>query len=421
MRTFMSEEVEPLDLLWPEFHHAPPPPWLRKVIDPLKDEVRAQGLWATALSPELGGNGLGNVQLALMNEILGPSGWGPTIFGVQGPDTGNAEILAHYGTEEQKARYLRGLLDGEVFSAFSMTEPQGGADPAIFRTSAVRDGDEWVINGEKFFTSNAKGSAFLIVMAVTNPEVSVYQGTSMFLVPTETPGINMLRQTETMGKRSGEDMGHPHIRYEDVRVGADALLGPEGKGFEVAQIRLSGGRVHHTMRTVGICQKAFDMMCERAVSRETFGGLLGEKQAVQHAIAESYAQIQQFRLFVLYTAWQIDQGVPYAKMRKDISTAKNLAYTVQRDVLDRVIHLHGALGCSNEMPLGEWWMMVPAQGLMDGPWEVHANTVARQVLKDCQPATGLWPTEWLPAKVEAAHEKHHEALTAQADEVIAAA
>jgi acyl-CoA dehydrogenase len=417
METFFREEIEPLDLLWLEYDHAPPPAWLKTVVDPLKQQVKDRGLWACHLGPELGGEGFGQVKLALMNEILGRSswGWGPTIFGVQGPDTGNAEIIAHYGTEEQKERYLQPLLSGEVFSAFSMTEPHGGSDPKVFTTRAVRDGDDWVINGDKFFTSNGNRAEFLIVMAVTDPEVSAYKGMSMFFVPADTPGIEIVRPTTYMGETPEVGQDHPHIRYNDVRVSADGLLGREGAAFEIAQIRLGGGRIHHAMRTVGVCNWAFEMMCERAVSRETQGSLLAEKQLVQQAIADSYAEIEQFRLFVLQTAWQIDEFGGTRNLRKEIATAKNLAAKVSHDVLRRAVHIHGALGVSDEMPLGKLWMQAPAMEVMDGPTEAHISTVSKQILRDQVPAAGLWPSEWLPARLEAARAKHADTLRAQAE------
>jgi acyl-CoA dehydrogenase len=413
MRGFVEDEVEPLDLLWPRLHHAPPPSWLRTVIDPLKHQVKERGLWACHLGPDLGGKGFGQVKLALMNEILGRTRWGPTIFGCQAPDTGNAEILAHYGTPEQKARYLQPLLDGEVFSAFSMTEPQGGADPTQFRSRATRDGDAWVIDGEKFFTSNARNAAFFIVMALSNPDAGAYKGTSMFLVPSDTPGITILRDIGTMGEDLDAEGGHAHIRYDGVRVPAENLLGEEGLGFVVAQTRLGGGRIHHAMRTVGVCNKAFEMMCERALSRETKGSSLAEKQLVQQAIAESWAEIQQFRLFVLYAAWRIDREGT-AAVRKEIAAVTIQAAKVLRSVVERAVHVHGALGVSNEMPLGYMWMLAPMMGIMDGPTEVHMVTAARQILKDFKPAPGEWPTRWMPAARERARAKHAAALAEQA-------
>ena len=305
--------------------------------------MRDQGLWACHLGADLGGAGYGQLKLALLNEILGRSGWAPIIFGCQAPDTGNAEIIAHYGTDEQKEQYLQPLLNGELFSCYSMTEPQAGADPTEFQTTAVRDGDEWVINGWKFFSSNAKTASFLIVMAYTNREAGPYQGMSMFIVPQDTPGVEIVHNFGLFGEGRHEG-SHALIHYQDVRVPADNLLGEEGGAFAVAQTRLGGGRIHHAMRTVGLAQRALDMMCERALSRQTKGSLLAEKQAVQHMIADSYAQLLQFRLIVLYTAWQIDKYQNYLKVRKDIATIKVLTPTVLEDIARRAIQIHGALG-----------------------------------------------------------------------------
>src|SRR6185503_11117612 len=251
---FVRNEIEPLDLAFPHQQFTPLDDNRRKVIDPLKEEVRRRGLWATHLGPELGGQGHGQLKLALLNEVLGRSLWASIVFGCQAPDTGNAEIIAHYGTEAQKEQYLQPLLNGECFSCYSMTEPHAGADPTMFTTRAVKDGDEWVINGYKFFSSNARTARFIIVMAVTDPDVSAYQGMSMFLVPTDTPGLEVERHIGLMGEGPDEGM-HALIHYNDCRVPADALLGGEGQAFAVAQTRLGGGRVHHAMRTVGVCQK----------------------------------------------------------------------------------------------------------------------------------------------------------------------
>ncbi|HEY7946692.1 MAG TPA: acyl-CoA dehydrogenase family protein [Acidimicrobiales bacterium] len=412
MDTFVRDEIEPLDLVWGGRAFHPLSDTLRKVVDPLKQQVRDRGLWACHLGPELGGEGYGQLKLSLMNEILGRSQWAPIIFGTQAPDTGNAEIIAHYGTEEQKERYLLPLLNGEVFSSYSMTEPQGGSDPTRFTTAARRDGDEWVLEGWKYFSSNARTASFLIVMAVTNPDVSAYKGMSMFLVPTDTPGVEIVRNVGLMGESlHDEDAGmHALIHYNEVRLPADSLLGGEGQAFAIAQTRLGGGRIHHAMRTVGICQKALDMMCERALSRETQGSLLADKQSVQNYVADSYAQLMQFRLFVLFVAWEIDEYQDYRKVRHDIAAIKVLTPQVLHDIVQRSIQVHGALGVSNEMPLGRMWMMAPIVGLVDGPSEVHRVTVARQVLKRYQAAPGLWPTEHLPEKIAAAREKFAEYL-----------
>jgi acyl-CoA dehydrogenase len=406
---FVRDEVEPLDLVWPDLVFTPPDERMRTVLDPLKQQVRDQGLWATHLGPELGGQGYGQVHLCLLNEILGRSSWAPVIFGCQAPDTGNAEIIAHYGTPEQKQRYLRPLLEGELFSCYSMTEPHAGADPTMFTTSAVRDRDEWVINGWKFFSSNAATAAFLIVMVVTNPDVSAYQGMSMFLVPTDTPGVNIVRNVGLGGEPLGEG-SHALIHYDDVRVPADALLGGEGQAFAIAQTRLGGGRIHHAMRTIGMASKALDMMCERALSRETQGSLLADKQFVQGYIADSYAQLLQFRLMVLYTAWSIDKHQDYRKVRKDIAAVKVVMPEVLHDIALRAMQVHGALGVSNEMPFHRMLLASSVLGLADGPTEVHKVTVARQVLRGYSASDDLWPTEHLPKKVAAARAKLAEHL-----------
>src|SRR5580658_7673958 len=404
MDAFVRDEVEPLDLVWGGKAFHPLSDTLRKVVDPLKQQVRDRGLWACHLGPELGGEGYGQVKLSLMNEILGRSQWAPIVFGTQAPDTGNAEIIAHYGTDEQKARYLQPLLEGEVFSSYSMTEPQAGSDPKQFTCRAVRDGDDWVLSGWKYFSSNARTSAFLIVMAITDPDVSVYQGASMFLVPTDTPGVNIVRNTGLAGESEDEGM-HALIHYDDVRLPADSLLGGEGQAFVIAQTRLGGGRVHHAMRTVAVCQRALDLLCERVLSRETQGSLLARKEFVQGDIADSYAELAQFRLLVLYTAWEIDQVQDYRRTRKNIVAIKALTPKVVHDAVWRSMHAHGALGVSNEMPFGGMWMMAPIMSVVDGPTEVHKVTVAREVLKDYQASPGLGPTAHLPAQRELARER----------------
>jgi acyl-CoA dehydrogenase len=406
---FVREEVEPLDLLFPHEQFVPLDGVRRKIIQPLKEEVRRQGLWATHLGPELGGQGYGQVKLALLNEILGRSAWAPVVFGCQAPDTGNAEIIAHYGTPEQKKRYLEPLLEGEIFSCYSMTEPHAGADPTMFKTRAVKDGDEWVINGWKYFSSNAKTAAFLIVMAVTNPDVSPYQGMSMFLVPTDTPGIKIERNVGLWGEPLNGG-SHALIHYDNVRVPADALLGGEGQAFAIAQTRLGGGRIHHAMRTIGLAKRALDMMCERALSRETQGSLLADKQFVQGYIADSYAQLMQFRLFVLYVAWEIDKYKDYRRVRKDIAAVKAVMPQVLHDIAWRAMQVHGALGTTNEMPFFGMIHGAAVMGIADGPTEVHKVTVARQVLRDYKAAEGMWPSGWIPGRLEAARAKYAEFL-----------
>lgn len=394
MDEFVREEIEPLGIL-AQNNYKQPTGALKDLIMQLKQEVRDRDLWACHLDPELGGQGYGQLKLALMNEILGRASWASIIFGTAAPDTGNAEIIAAYGTDEQKAKWLQPLLEGEVFSCYSMTEPHGGADPTTFRCRAERDGDEWVINGEKFFSSNLTTASFIIVMCVTNPDVSPYQGMSMILVPSDTPGINVLQDIGHPGEPFGQGM-HAHVRYENVRVPYENLLGGEGKAFEVAQRRLGGGRIHHAMRAVAGAKRSFDMLCERALSRETKGTLLAEKQMVQEQIADAWIDIQQFRLLVMYTAWLIDQSST-REARQYIAACKVKAAEALSSIHFKAQHIHGALGVSNLMGFdGTGGAMM---GIMDGPTEVHKVTVATQELKKHRPSEGIWPTAFRPRQL----------------------
>jgi acyl-CoA dehydrogenase len=415
MDAFVREQVEPLDLAFrdPAAPYTRDNPTYQRITAPLKAEVRRQGLWACHLGPELGGPGYGQLKLALMNEILGRSTWAPTIFGCQAPDSGNAEILAHYGTEAQKRRYLQPLLHGDIVSCFSMTEPQGGADPREFRCRAVRDGDAWVINGEKYFSSHADLASFLITMAITDPDVPVHQGASMFLVPRDTPGLHIVRNAGLAGEPLGAGH-HAYIRYENCRLPADALLGEPGQAFAIAQTRLGGGRIHHAMRTVAMVKKALRMMCERALSRRTQGEVLAAKQLVQQYVADSFIQLEQFRLLVLYTAWHIDQGHT-REARTYIAAVKVQMAEVLHDVVRRAVQVHGAIGCSNELPLMSLWAAVPVMAIADGPTEVHKLTVAKAVLKQYQPYEGLWPRDFLPDRVAEARARFAKALERDVD------
>ena len=412
MARFVREECEPLDLLFPEGGdpYDTRNPASRAILKPLQAQVRAQGLWACHLGQELGGPGYGQVKLGLMNEILGRSYWAPTVFGTAAPDTGNAEILAMFGTPEQKARYLQPLLDGDIVSTFSMTEPQAGADPKEFICRARRDGDEWVIEGEKWFSSNARYAAFLIVMAVTDPDAAPHRRMSMFIVPSEAPGINIMRNVATMAESDEHDTGiHGYIRYEQVRVPLDAMLGGPGEGFQVAQARLGGGRIHHAMRTVGKCKRALEMMLERAVSRRTQGRLLGDHQFVQGMIADSAIELEQFRLLVLQTAWTIDTQ-PHGAARTAIAMCKVAMAKVYHDIAQRGVHLHGSLGTTHEMPLADMFMRSAGLALADGPTEVHKVAVAKALLKATKPAAGLFPSEHVPTRRDAARARYADVL-----------
>ena len=407
---FVREEIEPLDFIITSPYDLNDP-IRQEIIPPLQEKVQARGLWACHLGPELGGLGYGQVKLALMNEILGRARCASTIFGCQAPDTGNSEILAHFGTDEQKEQFLEPLLRNEIVSCYSMTEPQGGADPKVFTTRAELDGDEWVINGEKWFSSNARYASFLIVMVVTEPDNPPYQQQSMFLVPTDTPGVEIVRNVGLGYESEGDDEGsHAYIRYNDVRVPKENLLGPRGGGFVVAQTRLGGGRIHHAMRTSGRVQRIFDMMCERAISRTTQGELLSRKQMVQEMIADSWIEMEMFRLLVLRTAWRIDKYQDYKQVRKDISAVKAAMPGVYRSVATRALQIHGSLGASWEMPFAKEVIESFHMGLADGPTEVHKVQVARRVLDDYVPCDDLFPTMHLPKRREAAEARYADVL-----------
>ena len=406
IENFVREEIEPLDFIVKNPFDLTDP-IRQEIIPPLQRQVQERGLWACHLGPELGGLGYGQVKLALMNEILGRARSASTIFGCQAPDTGNSEILAHYGTEQQKEKFLEPLLRNQIVSCYSMTEPQGGADPKVFTANAVQDGDEWVINGDKWFSSHARFASFLIVMVVTEPDNPAYQQQSMFLVPTDTPGVEILRNVGLSYESESEDTGtHAYIRYNDVRVPKENMLGPRGGAFIVAQTRLGGGRIHHAMRTSGRVQRIFDMMCERAISRTTQGELLSKKQMVQEMIADSWIEMEMFRLLVLRTAWRIDRYNDYKLVRRDISAVKAAMPGVYRNIASRALQIHGSLGVSWEMPFGKELLESFHMGLADGPTEVHKVQVARRVLDEYVPCDDIFPSTHLPKRRAAAEAKY---------------
>ena len=390
---FCRTEVEPLDLVFPGAAWSRHPK-ARALADPLRQQVKDRGLWALFLGKELGGPGFGQVRLALLNEILGRYRAAPVIFGTAAPDTGNMEMLAAYGTPEQKQRWLTPLLNQEIFSAYSMTEPQGGSDPAMFTTRAVRDGDEWVITGEKWFTSAGSRADIIFVMCVNG----------MFVVPRETPGVEIMEYPAV----------HNHIRYNGVRVPLGNLLGPEDGAKVLAQRRLGGGRIHHAMRTVAQVRLAFDMMCERALSRESHGKVIAEHQMVAEAIADSYAELTMLRLLVLWTAWTIDNSST-REARTQIAACKYTCARVLREVSYRALHVLGSLGTTNLTPLQAMYASAPTMAIADGVDEVHKVTVTRNVLKGYAPQQGPWPSQYLPARREEARKKYAAVLAADQD------
>jgi acyl-CoA dehydrogenase len=405
MRGFVREEVFPLETLDLDRDG------LDRLTAPLKQRVKDEGLWAAHLDPELGGGGFGQVKLGLMHEILGQSVLAPSIFGNNAPDSGNAELIAIGSTSEaQKDRWLWPLLDGRLRSAFTMTEPGAGADPTLLATRAVRDGDEWVIDGHKWFASNASVADFLICMAVTNPDVHAYSGSSMIIVPVDTPGVDIVRDIGTMHDpepRIGTPGNHAEVVYRSVRVPYENLIGNEGDGFALAQKRLGPGRIHHAMRWLGQSRRAFDMMAERSLSRFTHGSLLAEKQMIQQWIADSAAEMQAARLMTLHAAWKMDQvGAPAARV--EIAMIKYFGAKVLYDVIDRAIQVHGSLGYSTDLPLESMYRHARAARIYDGPDEVHKVTVARQILKGYRPADV--PTEHVPTRRAAAQAKFADVL-----------
>jgi acyl-CoA dehydrogenase len=411
MNELVREEIWPLEAIW----HDLGLDGLLEALAPVQERVKARGLWAAHLPPELGGQGMGQVRLGLMHEILGSSPIAPLAFGNAAPDSGNSEILAMAGTPEQKERWLAPLLAGDLRSAFSMTEPDTpGSDPTQLRTRAVRDGDGWVIDGRKWFSSNGSIADFLIVMAVTDAQARGPQRASMFIVPRDTPGVEIVRDVPTMEhpwEQFGAYGGHAEIVYEQVRVGADALLGGVGDGFLLAQQRLGPGRIHHCMRWLGVARRAFDMMCERATYREAHGSLLADKQTVQNWIADSAAEIQAARLMTLHAAWVMDmQGASAARV--DIALIKFYGAKVLHDVVDRAIQAHGALGYSTDLPLEQMYRFARAARIYDGPDEVHRQTVARRILHGYSPPPDGVPSEHLPTRREHARERFADLLGA---------
>jgi alkylation response protein AidB-like acyl-CoA dehydrogenase len=377
-RRFMGERVLPLER---EFQHKSFKQMV-PTLSELRDEVKKAGLWAPQIPKEFGGMELPFREHALVSEVLGWTPLGHYVFGCQAPDAGNMEILLQYGTDEQKERWLRPLARGDIRSCFSMTEPdRAGSNPTWLETHALKDGNDYVIDGRKWFTSSADGAAFAIVMAVTNPDAPPYARASQIIVPTDTPGFKHVRRISVMGDEGSDYASHSEIAYENCRVPTSNLLGPEGGGFMIAQERLGPGRIHHCMRWLGISERAFSMMCERAAKREIAPGkALGTRQIIQEWVAESRAEINAARLMVHHAAWKIDKEGLYAA-REEISCIKFYVAGVLNRVLDRAVQTHGALGVTDDTPLSGLWRHERAARIYDGPDEVHKSVVARRILK----------------------------------------
>jgi alkylation response protein AidB-like acyl-CoA dehydrogenase len=349
-----------------------------RLIGELRSRAKAAGLWAPHLPPSAGGTGQGFLAYAHLNEEIGRVSWAQYVFNCQAPDAGNGEILHLFGTDEQKDRWLKPLVQGDARSFFSMTEPDvSGADPTGLRTTAVLDGDAWVINGHKWFSSGAEGASFGIVMAVTEPDARPHERMSQIIVPADAPGV-AIEPVPVLGHRGRGWTTHCEVRYRDVRVPAENLLGERGRGFLIAQKRLGPGRIHHVMRWLGQMQRAFELMCKRALEREVFGGALADKQTVQNWIADSAAEIQACRLLTLDAAHKIDTG---GDVRVEISLIKFYAADILSKVIDRAVQVHGALGITDRSPLSHMYAQARGAHIYDGPDEVHRMVVSRRILK----------------------------------------
>jgi len=378
IREFVEEEIVPLERPFLDHGFNAIVPQL----DALRQKARELGLWLPQISQEYGGMGLSLVEHGHVSEALGRTLLGHYVFNCQAPDAGNMEILIEYGTAEQKEKYLVPLLNGEIRSCFSMTEPENpGSNPTWMSTTAVKEGDEYVITGHKWFTTGADGAAFAIVMAITNPDEAKHQRASQIIVPTDADGFRLVRNTSVMGESGSGWASHAEIMYDGVRVQQTAVLGQEGAGFTIAQNRLGPGRIHHAMRWIGICERAFDLMCDQAVRREIAPKRqLANQQTIQNWVAESRAEINAARLLTLDAAHKIDTQGSYAA-RDDISLLKFYVAGVMGRVLDRAIQTHGAMGMTDELPLAYWFRHERAARIYDGADEVHKWSVARRILK----------------------------------------
>lgn len=379
IRSFLRSEAYPLEqsFLFQRFKELVP------TLEAKRAQVKAEGLWAPHLPKEYGGLGLTLSEFARVSEELGRTPIGHYLFNCQAPDIGNTEILISHGTDSQKENYLLPLTRGEIRSCFSMTEPEHpGSNPTWMSTVATKDGDDYVINGHKWFTSSAEGASFAIVMAVTDPDsASRYTRASQIIVPIPTEGFEIVRNISVMGDEGSDHHSHAEVTYTNCRVPQSNRLGPEGAGFTIAQERLGPGRIHHCMRWIGICERAFDLMCDYAAHRQLAPGVyIGNKQIVHEWIAESRAEIDSARLLVLDTAARIDKDGS-SVVRERISLIKFFVAGILQKVLDRAIQVHGALGLTDSSLLSYWYRHERGARIYDGPDEVHKTVVAREALR----------------------------------------
>ena len=382
IKTILEEDIIPIEKLFLQGKYQ----LLQQELEKIRDKVKVNGLWAPHLEEKDGGLGLTLTEFAFISELLGKSPLGHYCFNCQAPDIGNMELLHGHASEALKEKYFTPLANGEIRSCFAMTEPElAGSNPVMMNTTAVKDGSDYIINGHKWFTSSADGADFTIVMANTNPDAeSKYKRASMIIVPLDNPGYRLIRNIPIMGDTGEGYFTHGEVRFDDCRVPQQNLIGDEGEGFTLAQERLGPGRIHHCMRWIGICERAFNMMCNRAVKRELSPGTpLATKQSVQNWIADSRAEINAARFMVLHTAVKIDsEGAKAARI--DISTIKFYVANILQKVLDRAIQTHGGLGITDDTVLAYWFRHERAARIYDGPDEVHKAALARRILKDYQ-------------------------------------
>jgi acyl-CoA dehydrogenase len=383
VQQFMDEKVYPAEVVYDQqMEKAGDPNHQPRIVEELKEEARRRGLWNLFHPHEEWGPGLLNAEYAPLAEIMGRSlHLAPEAMNCSAPDTGNMEVLTLFGTEEHKERWLKPLLDGEVRSAFAMTEPLvASSDATNIETRIERDGDEYVINGRKWWTSNAlhQNCKVLIVMGKTNPDGPPHKQQSMLVVPLDTPGVTVLRGLQVFGYWDRE--GHAEVLFEDVRVPVSALLSGEGDGFAISQARLGPGRIHHCMRSIGCAERALDLMCERARERETFGQPVAERANIQDWIAESRIELEMVRLLTMKTAWLMDT-VGNKHARVEIAAIKVAAPQVACKVIDRAIQVFGGGGVSADYPLAMMYAHQRTLRLADGPDEVHKRTIARTELR----------------------------------------
>lgn len=382
INTILEEDILPIEKYFLQGNYQK----LVEELNKVRDKVKRQGLWAPHLEEQEGGLGLTLTEFAHISELLGKSPLGHYCFNCQAPDIGNMELLHGHASTDLKEKYFSPLASGDIRSCFAMTEPElAGSNPVMMNTTAVKDGNDYIINGHKWFTSSADGADFTIVMANTNPEAeNKYKRASMIIVPLDNPGYRLVRNIPVMGDVGEGYFTHGEVRFDECRVPQENLIGEEGEGFTLAQERLGPGRIHHCMRWVGICERAFDMMCKRAVKRELAPGTpLATKQSIQNWIAESRAEINAARFMVLHTAVKIDnEGAKAARI--EISTIKFYVANILQQVLDRAIQTFGGLGITDDTVLAYWFRHERAARIYDGPDEVHKSALARRILKDYQ-------------------------------------